>query len=208
MSNFSPKSVSALTEKVKSLSSAMDNLDPSSDAWIELNRQLQIYKERLDDINDLESPDIDEGLNDILIAMNGISASADGLVNSLNGIFEGDSVLESFGSFLIDLASLMVQFGTLLVAFGIAEEAFKAGGVGTKIAAGIAMAGLAIKIGASISNINSAGGGGVSSSSSPTTYAGANYAFDREIVLVAKGEDLVAVLGKQTAKNGGLYSGV
>ncbi|RLF66359.1 MAG: hypothetical protein DRN30_02300 [Thermoplasmata archaeon] len=138
-------------------------------------------------------------------AMYRLTSAAEGMSNALRGMFEGDDVLSSFGDFLVELASLMVQFGVLLTAFGTAQEVFQKGGAYAKIAAGIAMAGLAVKIGASVASIGKTGGGGGASGGGggvTSTYTPATYDYNREIVLVAKGEDLVGVINKQTYKDG------
>lgn len=125
----------------------------------------------------------------------------------------GQSLIQSFSQFLSRFGDLLIQYGLASKAFGAVTEAIKGGGpasIGAGIAAiaiGTAMKGIASAIGSSVSD--GVGGGGTGANAGG---GGVNNNFSQsftstrrdEIILRAKGRDLVAVLNAQGNFNNAL----
>jgi hypothetical protein len=145
------------------------------------------------------------------IAQAGITGAMDVLADALSG----ENVLQSFGSFLSRLGRMMMAYGALMATKSILEQVAKTGGP-QGIAAGIALVAVgaaAVAVGASIGRATSpgagfggGGGGGFSAGSYGSygggTFGGGGYAYEREIVLVARGDDLVGVINRNNFRNG------
>ncbi len=125
---------------------------------------------------------------------------------AVTGEFNGDALLNSFGAFLQQLGVQLITYGLLLAGFGEALAAFMFGDFYTKIAAGLALAALGallVVAGGAVSALGGSAptGGGAYSTSYSTGYSGnAGYDYNREIILTARGEDLVAVINRTNYK--------
>ncbi len=174
-----------------------------TDAQYQLAGATELYDGSLVKMsNDLEP--IPSQLENVALAAMGVAYAVDGMANALNGMMFGDDIVASFGDFLISLASLMVEFGVLLTAFGVAQEVFEKGSAYAKIAAGIAMVGIAVKIGASVAKIGKAGSGGTAGgaySGGGGASGSGTYDYNREMVFVIRGDDLVTTYNKNAIKN-------
>ncbi len=140
-------------------------------------------------------------------------AFADSLSNMVASLQSGNDVLGAIGNFIVQLAGLMMEFAVLLGLFGVGTELLESGNPYAMIAGALVIAGTAIAIAGSISSMSamgstpagSAGGGYSGGSYGGGTYGG-GYDYNREIILVARGEDLVGVINRQsrlTDINGG-----
>ena len=119
--------------------------------------------------------------------------------NTLVDIVEGKNILQAFSDFLGEMGRMMATYGALLLAQGLAQKAFEGGEAVTKIVAGAAMLALGLAVAASGAGINKSGAGGGTSAggssySSSDGYSNSGYDYNREIIMVARGNDLVAVL--------------
>jgi K+/H+ antiporter YhaU regulatory subunit KhtT len=139
-----------------------------------------------------------------------VQAGIQGLADVIVTAIEGGDVLGALGSFLSNLGKLLVSFGTALITYGIGFKALK--NPATAIPAGIALvaAGIALgAIGGAIANTSPGGGSGGGSYSVGSATAQQNYGMGtdyfrsgtREIVLRAKGTDLVGVLNLENSKS-------
>lgn len=130
----------------------------------------------------------------------------------VTGVFNGDALLQSFGGFLQQLGGQMALYGALVLAFGSTQAAMLSDPTPWgKIAEGAALLALGLAVSVAGGAISSLGGGSVSNpsvGSSSGGYgaggygSGSMYDYDREIVLVARGEDLVATINRQYYRNG------
>ena len=121
--------------------------------------------------------------------------------DSIGQLIGGDTE-GALNSFISGIAGLMKQFGALLVAWGVAQLAIKvsAGNPYVAIAAGaalIAIGGLMSAKQSQVTGSNYYSGGGSYGSYGGGSYGGGYYTDQREIILVARGKDLVTVLNKQ-----------
>jgi len=148
-------------------------------------------------------------LSEVFAEVAGIAVRS--FVDSLLQAIETGDVIGAFASFLTDLGKMLTAYGSALVAFGIAEEVLKYGDPYSKIAAGAVLiaAGVALSaIGGAISKHAGGGGGGYGGGrGSYSSYGGGTgpdmgFDYNREIVMVARGEDLVAVINRQNFRQG------
>jgi len=170
-----------------------------TDAQYELAGSADLYSGSLirfqDGVKELTSDLIN--LNVVLedVMTNALQAFA----NTLVDIVEGKNILQAFSDFLGEMGRMMATYGALLLAQGLAQKAFEGGEAVTKIVAGAAMLALGLAVAASGAGINKSGAGGGTSAggssySSSDGYSNSGYDYNREIIMVARGNDLVAVL--------------
>lgn len=125
----------------------------------------------------------------------------------------GNAILGAFGNFLSDLGKMMIQYGTAGLAMSIATKALTNPITAGPAAAALIAAGTALTIiGSAITsrlNRGFSGSNGVSRSngsnsrvtSGTTTGLSSKSIFGGEIVLKAKGRDLVGVIRKENVRN-------
>lgn len=143
----------------------------------------------------VEANEAAQQLNDTLDSL--IEAAFVNLANTLVDIVEGKNIISAFKDFLSQMGRLMATYGALLIAQGVAQEAFTYGDGVTKIIAGAALLALGLAVSAAGASINTAGSGGAGAGAGSYGSGGmGGYDYDREIVLVARGQDLVAVLNR------------
>ena len=154
-----------------------------------------------DDIKELGDNMIELGS----IVENVAGAAFAAFANTLIDVFEGKNILDAFKDFITQMGRMMATYGALLLAQGIAQKAFEHGEAYTKIVAGAAMLALGLAVAGAGSAINASGSSGGTSSGGrgrTATYSGGlGYDYNREIVLVARGEDLVAVINRVNYSN-------
>jgi len=142
------------------------------------------------------------------IAANILTTAIQAFADALSQGLETGDFLGSFKQFLSQLGRLMVSYGSAMIALGVGQELLEKGPAIAKIAGGaiVLAAGLALSAASggiknTASNFGRGGGRGAYSS-----YGGNYYApeidFNREIVMVARGEDLVAVINRQNFRQG------
>ena len=140
------------------------------------------------------------------VVSSAIMLAADALVDMV----EGKNILDAFADFIKGMGRMMAQYGAMLMAQGVAQKAFEgAGGATGKIIAGAAMLALGLAVSAGGAAINKAGASGSAASSMGGSYSGGGYysgyggdnGGTNEIVLKARGADLVAVIDEQTIMN-------
>jgi len=130
------------------------------------------------------------------------------MVNAMDGIFNGDNIIGSIGDFLTNLAKLMIEFGVLTGLMGTGQALFESGNPYAMIAGGIliaatAAAATAAKLAGSVAGLKSAGSGAGAggSVSGGGGYGGGGYDYNRELVFVIRGNDLVASYDNNKDKN-------
>jgi len=127
-----------------------------------------------------------------------VVAGISSIAQAAGQLLAGETSADVMEEFLGKLGGLMQQFGALLVSFGIGEIALKSGNPYVTIAAGAALIAIGAAIGSKRGQIQgSVGGGGTYGSYGGATGGGGMYTEQREIVMVARGKDLVTVLNKQ-----------
>jgi len=191
-----------LISKATMYQDILDGITESNPAWeyfVELLKNINLELDKLNNIEKIES-----NLNALVTAAARVASAFAGMGDAITNIIIGEDILGAVAQFLGELASLMVQFAALLVAFGTGQALMESGNPYAMIAGGIAMAAALISIASTISKIgkvnssgSSAGGGSYSSGSA----GGDEYDFNREIVMVARGDDLVAVLNNTNDRN-------
>lgn len=132
------------------------------------------------------------------------------LADSLGQLIGGDTQ-NALQTFISGIAGLMKQFGSMLIAWGIAQIALKASITNPylAIAAGAALVAIGGLMSSQQSKVTgSVGGGNISGygvgSFSGNSYGsfGSNYDNNREVVLVARGDDLVATINRANFRYG------
>jgi len=194
-----------LISKATMYQDILDGITESNPAWEYFVELLKNINLELDKLNNIEKPEkIESNLNALVTAAARVASAFAGMGDAITNIIIGEDILGAVAQFLGELASLMVQFAALLVAFGTGQALMESGNPYAMIAGGIAMAAALISIASTISKIgkvnssgSSAGGGSYSSGSA----GGDEYDFNREIVMVARGDDLVAVLNNTNDRN-------
>lgn len=126
-------------------------------------------------------------------------------VGRMIGEMIGGNTENALKNFIDTIANLLEGFGTLLISFGVSLEVFqKSMNPYAMIAAGVALVAIGAAMSTSLSKISSAAGGSGYSGSGGSSYGSSNYDYNREIVMVARGNDLVAVINKTQQKQSGL----
>ena len=125
------------------------------------------------------------------------------LAFSIGELAAGGNSEKALGNFVSSMGRLIAGFGASLIAFGIGRQVLESGAPPpVLIAAGLAMAAAGAAM-ASYGNKISSAAGGYSGGSGYGSYGGGSYGSgggytsQREIVLVARGNDLVGVLNAQ-----------
>jgi hypothetical protein len=173
------------------------------DAQYQLAGSSDLYDGSLIKTGEVLSGITDEAkaLNDALsqLAAEGITALATSLGELIGGA-NSEDVLENF---IGKIAGLLKGFGSMLIAYGTSIEIMKSANGYAMIAAGAAL----VAIGAAMSTqqgkiTGAAGGSGSYGSYGGGTFgAGSNYDYNREIIMVARGDDLVGVVNSTNLKN-------
>ncbi len=201
-------SVDALNQQKASLESLMNSVEFGTDVWVSYGISLDEVTEKLEHIsalmNDGVSPSIMETnvqvqqLNDALsnMAAQGIAMAADAIGTMIGG---GDAE-DALAGFIDGIAGLLKGFGMLLISFGVSLAVLQESmNPYAMIAAGAALVIIGAAMSASLGDISNSAGG--SSTATGGSYGGSyggggGYDNDTEIILVAKGDDLVAVLNR------------
>ncbi len=146
-----------------------------------------------------------ESMNESLemMAEQGISMAA----RAIGEMIGGTSAEDALAGFIQGIASLLEGFGALLISFGVSlivlQESMNPYAM---IAAGAALIVVGALMASSLGNISSAAGGSGGASGGfgggQSYSAGSQYDYNREIVLVARGEDLVATIDRQNYRTG------
>ena len=126
------------------------------------------------------------------------------MADSIGQLIGGDT-MGALDTFISGIAGLMKQFGALLIAWGVAQLAIKAsaGNPYVAIAAGaalVAIGGLMASTGSKVTGSSYYGGSG--SYGGGTYNGGGSYDNNREVVMIARGDDLVGVINRNIYKNG------
>jgi hypothetical protein len=130
-----------------------------------------------------------------------IAITADSIGQLISGDTEG-----ALQSFISGIAGLMKQFGSLLIAWGAAQLAIKASAANpyVAIAAGAALVAIGALMSSKTAQVTGSGyyGGSGYGSYSGGTFGGGGFGYEREIILRAKGDDLVGVIIRNNFRNG------
>ncbi|RLD76564.1 MAG: hypothetical protein DRJ15_15105, partial [Bacteroidetes bacterium] len=138
------------------------------------------------------------------VAAQAFTALSDAIAQS---IIVGDT--DAWSNALSSLGGIIQQFGALLIAWGVGWLAFQIGAANpyVAIAAGAALVAIGAGIKAVANKSQSASYTGSSTYTGSSNYASGvsalgGYDYNREVVLVARGEDLVAVINRVNYKSG------
>jgi len=128
------------------------------------------------------------------------------MADSLGQLVGGNTEM-ALSTFINGIAGLMKQFGSLLIAWGVAQLALKVGAANpyVAIAAGaalVAIGGLMSAKGSQVTGSSYSGGGGYGSYTSNYGQGPIGLDSNREIVMVARGDDLVGVINRNNFRNG------
>ncbi len=124
--------------------------------------------------------------------------------SAIGEMIGGSDAEDALGNFINVIAGLMKQFGALLISWGVAQLALEASWASPALA--IAAGAALVAIGAAISSSQQAvtgggGGAGGGSSMGGGGYGGGGYDYNRELVFVIRGNDLVASYDNNKDKN-------
>lgn len=197
----------ALADYIEQIQEHNREIEDTSGKYAQLAGSAELYKGKQVEVNE-------EMVNFGNIANDVVASAITNLADMMVSIVEGDNILDAFANFLKSMGNMMAKYGALLIAQGVAQQAFEKGGATTKIVAGAAMLALGLAVSAGGAAINRSGssgsgsGGGYSSVGGSVGYSGSGYysgpgtsGGSNEIVLKAKGSDLVAVIDEQTFIN-------
>jgi hypothetical protein len=202
---------SQIEQGMKMLDEYNNSLLDSANAYIEAsaaNREyagsLAYMEEKLEGISYIMSNLAEDAVAGLAAQVSNLAAELGAL--AVTGEFNGDQMLSSFGNFLKQMGGQMAVYGALVMAFGATQQAFMSDPTPWgKLAEGAALLALGLLVAAAGGAISASASGsvsGVSSAGGGTTYSPGTgyYDYNREIVLVARGEDLVAVINRQNYK--------
>ena len=146
-------------------------------------------------------------INELSRALEQLAEQGIVAVSEMLGEMIGGDV-NALENFVGKIANLLKGFGSMLISFGISMKAMESLNPYVMIAAGAALVAIGAAMSVQKGKIsNSAGGSAGGGSYSSGSAGGGEYDYNREIVMVARGNDLVAVLGntnKQQQYLGGI----
>ena len=195
-----------LISKATMYQDILDGITESNPAW-------EYFVELLKNINlELDKFNTDKLVEEIFELNNAFNqVVSDGIATfseSIGELLGGGETQDAMQTFISGIAGIMKQFGSLLIAWGIAElalfESLKGGPAGAiiAIAAGAALVGIGAALTAKQDQVGASAGGSAGGGSYSSGSAGSGeYDYNREIVMVARGDDLVAVLNNTNDRN-------
>ena len=176
------------------MASLSADIDLTAESFDNATKSIEKYRQSL---ADTVQPALDLGQAISASLGQAITIMADSIGQLIAGDTEG-----ALNSFISGIAGLMKQFGSLLIAWGAAQIAIKASAANpyVAIAAGAALVAIGALMSSKQSQITGSGyygGSGYGSYGGGSYGSGGGYTSQREIVLVARGNDLVGVLNAQ-----------